>query len=96
MPKWETIKAGDTLWDVHREAMGNTTMSKWGSWRVEVISINHAEGWAMVRWNYNRPEKRYRRQMEKYQRSPKKVKGVCSSCGGTDCRCNRTTTKGVP
>ena len=74
MPKFETVKAGDQLWDVHRERMGNTAMSRTGSWPVRVIEINHEEGWALVSWNHNRPERRYRRQIERYRRSPYKPK----------------------
>lgn len=72
MPKWETVKAGDILWDVHREKMGSTTMSRLGSWEVAVIEIHHAEGWALTSWNGNLPRRTYRRTVEKYRRSPAK------------------------
>ncbi len=68
--KFETVKAGDKLWDVHRQKMGNTTMSETCSWPVEVISID--ENGAMVRWNYNSPRRYSRRDIERLRRSPHK------------------------
>ena len=49
--KFETVKAGDILYDCHREKMGNTTMSALGVWRVRVVSVD-ATG-AVVSWNTN-------------------------------------------
>ena len=74
MPKFHTVKAGDILYDVHRERMGNTTMSRLGCWTVEVIDIDHEEGRATVRWNGNRPQTYFVRQIERLRRSiPKKI-----------------------
>ncbi len=72
MPKFSTIKAGDVLFDVHREKMGNTRMSRLGCWTVEVLEVNHDEGWALCRWNGNAPERKYRRALARYRRSPPK------------------------
>jgi hypothetical protein len=66
--KWETVKAGDTLYDVHKTAMGNTTMKRMGCWEVEIISIDHAAGVAVARWNGNRPETWARRRVERLRR----------------------------
>lgn len=51
--KFETVKAGDTLWDYHSERAGNTMVRRWGNWPVIVKEINHAERWALVSWNGN-------------------------------------------
>lgn len=72
MIKFERVKAGDELWDVHKERMGNTTAWRTGSWRVEVVSIDHQAGTAIVRWNGNAEQKYYRRQIERLRRSPYK------------------------
>lgn len=53
--KFENIKAGDVLYDVHRQKMGNTTLSSMGVWTVKIIEVN--EFGATVSWNGNRPEK---------------------------------------
>ena len=58
MPKFETIKVGDLLWDYHSESAGNTTMRRWGNWPVEIISIDTEKRTAVVIWNGNR-EKTY-------------------------------------
>ena len=52
-----TIKPGDVLYDVRRQKMGNTTMSRVAVWPVKIESIDHAAGIAVVRWNYNPPQK---------------------------------------
>ena len=74
--KFELVKAGDVLYDVHREKAGHTNMSRLGCWEVKVEEINHEEGWAMCRWNVMNPPKRWsRRRVEKLRRSkPKSLK----------------------
>lgn len=72
--KWHTVKVGDLLWDVHREKMGNTTMSRTGSWPVKIIEINHETGRAVASWNGNSPRPMYRSSVEKLRRSPHKPK----------------------
>ncbi len=70
--KWETVKAGDTLWDVHSEREGNTTLRRMGSWAVEIVSIDHERGSAVVRWNSNEPKQWDRKLIERLRRSPYK------------------------
>ncbi len=54
--KFEKIKAGDTLYDVHSYRMGNTTIRTVGVWSVRVVEVNHATRCALVSWNGNMPE----------------------------------------
>lgn len=69
------IKPGDVLYDVRREKMGNTTMSRWGCWEVLVVSIDHEKQTAMCRWNYNQAKLYRRRDLERLKRSvPKAVR----------------------
>lgn len=68
MPKFELVKAGDVLYDVGRQG------GRVAWWPVEIISIDHAAGTAITRWNYNPPTVRYRRDIERYRRSPPKEK----------------------
>ena len=75
MIKWETIKAGDELWDYHSERAGNTTMRRWCNWPVAIVEINHAENFAVVRWNGNPPKKWYRHQVVKLRRTEGKERG---------------------
>lgn len=67
--RFETVKAGDVLYDVHREKMGHTTMSRLGWWRVVVKSIDHAKGVAWCSWNGNPPRRYGRRELAKLRRS---------------------------
>lgn len=73
--KFETIKAGDVLWDYRSERAGNTTMRRWGNWSVKIIEIDHAAGWARVSWNGNPSTKWYRHNLEKLRRTKGKESG---------------------
>lgn len=75
MIKFELIKAGDVLYDVHREKMGNTNMSRLGCWEVKIESVDPATRSAMVRWNWNQPERWHASQLRKLRRSPPKGYG---------------------
>ncbi len=69
MATFDKVRAGDVLYDVHSEKMGNTTMGRVGWWRVVVVSIDHENGEAMCHWNGN-PAVRYgRMQIAKLRRS---------------------------
>lgn len=68
--KYEQVKAGDVLFDCHRYRMGNTTMSRMGTWLVTVLEIK--DGGAMVSWNGNRPEFYPRHRVERLRRKPAK------------------------
>lgn len=67
MPKFELVKAGDELWDVHR---ADTMRHEMGSWRVYVKEVNLAEGWVLASWNGNTPRKFYRASVQKWRRTP--------------------------
>lgn len=54
--KFEKIEPGMVLLDIHREKMGNTTMSEWGLWKVKVISVDREKRTAVVSWNSNPPQ----------------------------------------
>ncbi len=70
---FDRVKAGDVLYDVHREKMGNTTLSRVGCWPVRVLEVNQAEGWAVVSWNGNAAKKWWRSRVERLRRSPPKT-----------------------
>jgi hypothetical protein len=53
MVAFSTIKPGDVLWDCHREKMGNTKMTRMGTWRVVVYEVNQETRSALVSWNGN-------------------------------------------
>lgn len=56
MVAFNTIKPGDILWDCHREKMGNTTMTRMGSWQVRIIEVYPEKRAALASWNGNKPE----------------------------------------
>ena len=51
--KFDKIKPGMVLLDIHRTKMGNTTVSRWGLWKVRVISVDPVTRTAVVSWNSN-------------------------------------------
>lgn len=74
MIKWASVKVGDKLWDVRRVRMGRTTATTIRSWEVEIVSIDHAKGEAVVRWNANPSQRIFRRDVEKLRRAPYEAK----------------------
>lgn len=70
--KIDSIQAGDRLFDVRREKMGNTTMSRTAVYPVYIVSIDHTKNTAMVRWNGNPPTKYYSRALQRLVRTPPK------------------------
>jgi hypothetical protein len=79
--KFETVKAGDVLYDVHGERMGNTTMRRKGVWKVRVLSVEADH--AVVSWNGNPPRKYWPRDFKSLRRSePKKLNGHLKGCAG--------------
>ena len=74
MPVFDKIKAGDRLWDCHRTKMGNTTLTKMGSWTVDVKEVDPVKRKALVSWNGNRPEWWGEGQLRRLRRSPVKEK----------------------
>lgn len=55
MVAFSKVKAGDTLYDVHRVRMGNTKVSRNGLWLVRVIEVNSEKREALCSWNSNTP-----------------------------------------
>lgn len=68
--KFDKVKPGMTLLDIHSERAGNTTMRRLGCWKVEIVDVD-AEG-ATVRWNSNPPRWWHRRQIERLYTKPTK------------------------
>lgn len=69
MASFDRIKPGDVLYDVHREKMGNTTMSRLGCWEVRVISVDQEKRTAECSWNGNRPRTYYEANINRLRRS---------------------------
>jgi hypothetical protein len=53
------LKAGQVLWDKHKYKMGNTTMTTWGLWQVNVIEVDADGQWIFASWNGNKPKRMY-------------------------------------
>lgn len=54
--KFEKIKEGMILYDVHSYKMGNTTIRSLGIWEVKILEINRENRTALASWNGNPPK----------------------------------------
>ena len=68
--KFEKIKAGMTLYDVRKEKMGNTTMSRTGVWKVRVMEVNPSSRQVLASWNGNSPKWYREYSITKFRKSP--------------------------
>jgi hypothetical protein len=83
---FDKVTEGSVLLDIHRSKMGNTTMSEWGCWYVNVIEVQPCtatkRGRALVRWNGNSAEWWEQRRIERlYLRAPKAYREQCQRRG---------------
>ena len=72
--KFDSVKVGDVLYDVHRYKLANVNASRQGCWEVHVKQIDTVNQRALVAWNGNAPEWKRAREVEKYRRSRPKEK----------------------
>ena len=78
--KFEKIKPGMTLYDVHSYRMGNTTLKTMGCWTVRVISVDTEKRTAVVSWNGNRETTYYENALTKLKESkPIMVRNIMGS-----------------
>jgi hypothetical protein len=93
--KFETIKAGDTLYDCSTYGVGNTTMRAMGCWVIRVILVNTSERNATITWNGNPQQvktERYFNQSSIRRFPPEWVKHPLDKA---TCRvCHRTKSQG--
>lgn len=63
----DKLKPGMIVWDVHRQKMGNTTMSSMCTWSVEIISVDVEKGIVVARWNGNQARMYWPNQWRKWR-----------------------------
>ncbi len=68
--KFDKVKPGMELLDIHSERMGNTAMRRLGCWKVRIIAVD-SDG-ATVSWNGNPARHWSRRNVEKLYTKPTK------------------------
>ena len=56
--KFDELKPGMVVYDVHSERMGNTMLRSVGVWEVKILSV--APDCVTYSWNYNREQRAYR------------------------------------
>ena len=65
--KFEKLKPGMVVYDVHSVKMGNTNMRTVGVWLVKIVSIDTETRMVTASWNGNRAEKFSSRTAEKWR-----------------------------
>jgi hypothetical protein len=65
--KFEKLKPGMVVYDVHREKMGNTTLSTVGTWTVRIVSVDADTRSCMASWNTNPPTRHYEHTIRKWR-----------------------------
>lgn len=65
--KFEKLVPGMVVYDVHKQKMGNTTMSTWGTWIVRIISVDADTRSCMASWNGNSPQRFYEHSIKKWK-----------------------------
>lgn len=63
--KFERIKPGMTLYDVHRYKVGNTARSSVGVWPVRVVEVDQESRSIVASWNHNPPRRFHEHQTRK-------------------------------
>lgn len=53
--KFEKLKPGMKVFDIHSESSGNTSRRRLGCWEVEIISVDTKSRTAVCSWNCNKP-----------------------------------------
>lgn len=64
--KFEKLKPGMELYDVHSYKMGNTSLRSIGVWPVRVIEVSDDRS-IVASWNGNKPKRMYEAQWSKYR-----------------------------
>lgn len=80
--KYEKIKVGDVLYDVHSCRIGNTTIRSVGVWPVRILDLHPETQSATVSWNGNddRPRRYFRRDLAKLRaKEPELIQGFMGS-----------------
>ncbi len=65
--KYESLKVGEVLYDLHSHGMGNTTMRSLGVWTVKILELT--EYGALVSWNGNSPSRWSKFELTKLRRT---------------------------
>jgi hypothetical protein len=61
------LKVGQEVWSVEKAKMGHTSISYNALYSVIITEINIDDGWVMARWNTNRPQKFFNREIKKWR-----------------------------
>ena len=78
--KFEKLKPGMVVYDVHRHKMGNTTMSTVGVWTVRIESVDHEAKRVVASWNGNRAKTFFYGDAMKWrEKEPVLIRGVFGS-----------------
>jgi len=75
MAKISRMYVGQTLYEVRRQRMGNTTVSCGVLYMIKITEIDPAGEWVMASWNNNPSKKNWQRQADKWRVSKPAPRG---------------------
>jgi hypothetical protein len=82
MAKISRMEPGQELYEVRRQKMGNTTVSRGVLFRIRIIEVDPEGRWVLASWNSNPVCKYRQRDADAWRVSKPKPKGVI---GGMPC-----------
>jgi len=65
--KIEKLQVGQTVYNLERRGMGNTTLRTTGCFSIKITEIDPARQWVKASWNFNSPQKFYQRSVSKWR-----------------------------
>jgi hypothetical protein len=90
--KFEKLKPGMVIWDVHSYTMGHTKVRSVGCWAVKIVEV-HEDRSITASWNGNQPKRIVERHWRKFR--AKKPELVLNSLGAAKIK-TRTATLARP
>jgi len=79
--KFEKLKPGMTVYDVHSHKMGNTSIKTVGIWNVSIIEVDLSRRTVLASWNGNTPRTYSEQSARKWRANkPLLIRGAFGSC----------------
>ena len=68
----EQLKPDQKVYDCHKQRMGNTTMTRMGTWTVKIVSVDLEKRGVYASWNGNPVQWYPERAVKKWRVNPPK------------------------
>jgi hypothetical protein len=65
--KIEKLQVGQTVFNLERRGMGNTTLRTTSAFAIKITEVDPAGQWVMASWNFNSPRKYRAHEVSKWR-----------------------------